>query len=381
MRLGELKRALPGGLLAFGGVVLLSFADGGFFPSAWRAAAVAFFCAAALAFVLRGRVALTRSQALVIGALVALTAWTALSALWSPEPADSTLEAQRTLAYVALVLAAAAAAGSLLTGVLAGIGVVCAYALGQRLLAGPPDPPDPFEGTLLQEPLGYANGLGGLAAIGLVIAISQLVSSRRLRLLHGALACVFLTTLYLSGSRGGWLAAVVGAAVALALGSGRPRLARSLGATAALALAVALALPAGSLVDELAARGGDRPWYWNVAWEEVADAPLVGKGAGTYDLAWLERQPIPRPALDAHSLYLEFLSELGLVGLVLLGLALTPPLLAAFRAADAAAAGGYVAFLFHAGLDWDWELPAVTVAGLLCGTALLARERASSGIP
>src|SRR5204863_270938 len=43
----------------------------------------------------------------------------------------------------------------------------------------------------------------------------------------------------------------------------------------------------------------------------------------------------------------------------------------------AAAAGAYVAFVIHAGLDWDWEVPAVTLAGLACGSALLvaARER------
>jgi hypothetical protein len=85
--------------------------------------------------------------------------------------------------------------------------------------------------------------------------------------------------------------------------------------------------------------------------------------------------------VDAHSLYLETLAELGLVGLGLLALALAPPLLAAFRGASggagAAAAGGYVAFLFHAGVDWDWEMPAVTVAGLLCGAAAL-RDRAAA---
>ena len=100
---------------------------------------------------------------------------------------------------------------------------------------------------------------------------------------------------------------------------------------------------------------------------------------GTFELAWLERQPIPQPVLDAHSLYLETLAELGLVGLALLVLALAPPLAAGFRGVDPAATGGYVAFLIHAGLDWDWELPAVTIAGLACAAALLVRERASYG--
>ena len=283
-QLASFRNWLPGGLLAFGGVFLLSFADGGFFPTAWRAAAVGFFCAAVLALLLRGRVRLSRGQALVAGALAALIVWTALSALWSPDPDASLLEVQRTLVYLALVLAAAAVAGSLLSGTLVAIGVVCAYALGQRLVEGPPDPPDPFEGTLLQEPLGYANGLGGLAAIGLAIAVAVLVFGPRLRLLHNLLACLFVVTLALTQSRGGWLAALVGTAIALALGAGRLRLARSLAAAAALVLVLVLTLPSGSLADNLAERGGDRPWYWHVAWEEIAEAPLVSKRAGTFEL-------------------------------------------------------------------------------------------------
>jgi peptidoglycan/LPS O-acetylase OafA/YrhL len=41
----------------------------------------------------------------------------------------------------------------------------------------------------------------------------------------------------------------------------------------------------------------------------------------------------------------------------------------------AAAAAGYVAFVLHAGIDWDWEMPATTLAGLFCGAALLAATR------
>ena len=36
------------------------------------------------------------------------------------------------------------------------------------------------------------------------------------------------------------------------------------------------------------------------------------------------------------------------------------------------AASAYVAFLIHAGLDWDWELPVVIVAALSCAGALVA---------
>jgi O-antigen ligase len=366
----SVERSIPGAVLAAAAVALLAFRDGGYFPSAWRAATVALVAAAALAIVLRRTAVPSRAQLAVVVGLGALAGWTALSALWSPDPDASLLEAQRTLVYVAAIGAAVAVGGRLLAGTLAAIGLVCAYSVGERLLQGPPDPPAPFSGTLLAEPLGYANALGGLAAIGLAATI-VLVRVPRLRLLALALGGLFVVTLVLTENRSGWVAALAGAAVALPLAWGRRRIAMSIAAVVGLALALALTLPAGSLADDLAARGEHRPWYWHVAWHEAEESPVVGRGAGTFELAWLEEQPISESILDAHSLYLETLAELGVVGLCLLALAFAPPLLAAFRGASAAASAGYVAFLVHAGVEWDWEMPAVTVAGLLCGAALL----------
>src|SRR6266508_1361348 len=77
--------------------------------------------------------------------------------------------------------------------------------------------------------------------------------------------------------------------------------------------------------------------------------------------------------LDAHSLYLESLAELGPAGLALVLLAFGLPL--ALRRRDALSAAvlpAYLAYLVHAGLDWDWEMPAVTLFGLACGVALVA---------
>lgn len=363
------ERSVLGAVLAAAAVALLAFRDGGYFPSAWRAATVALVAAVALAIVLRRAAVPSRAQLAVVVGLGALAGWTALSALWSPDPDASLLEAQRTLVYVAAIGAAVAVGGRLLAGTLAAIGLVCAYSVGRRLIEGAPDPTVPFS-TLLQEPLGYANALGGLAAIGLAATV-VLVRVARLRLLALVLCCLFTVTLVLTHNRSGWLCVFAGVAVALPLAWGRRRLAVSVAAVIGLVLALALTLPAGSLADDLAAQGGHRPWYWHVAWGEAAESPVTGRGAGTFELAWLEEQPIPESVLDAHSLYLETLAELGLVGLGLLVLALAPPLLAAFRGASAAASAGYVAFLVHAGVEWDWEMPAVTVAGLLCGAALL----------
>jgi hypothetical protein len=121
--------------------------------------------------------------------------------------------------------------------------------------------------------------------------------------------------------------------------------------------------------------GNSRSEYWRVAWREYDGHPWLGGGAGSYQRFWLRHRRDGLPVLDAHSLYLETLAELGPVGLALLLGALALPLGAA-RAARRhplvpAALGAYVAFLVHAAIDWDWEMTSVTLAALGCGVALL----------
>jgi hypothetical protein len=119
--------------------------------------------------------------------------------------------------------------------------------------------------------------------------------------------------------------------------------------------------------------------HWRVAWKDFAEHPWLGSGAGTYERQWLLHRPGGSVARDAHSLYLETLAELGVVGLALLVLALGVPLVAAVKGRRhglvPAALGAYVAYLVHAGLDWDWEMPAVTLAALFCACAVLAGSR------
>src|SRR5919201_1930224 len=77
---------------------------------------------------------------------------------------------------------------------------------------------------------------------------------------------------------------------------------------------------------------------------------------------------------NAHNLYLETLAELGPVGLGVLVVALGLPLAAAVRARRralaGAAAGAYVAFVVHASVDWDWQMPAVPVTAPFCRAPL-----------
>jgi O-antigen ligase len=122
---------------------------------------------------------------------------------------------------------------------------------------------------------------------------------------------------------------------------------------------------------------GDRPSYWRVAAIDAVEHPLLGSGAGSYDDVWLEERRIPAFVRDAHSVYLETIAELGPVGLLLLVGALGVPLVAVRRARGDAVAltagAAYCAFLVHAGLDWDWEMPVTVLAGLACAASLLGR--------
>ncbi len=123
----------------------------------------------------------------------------------------------------------------------------------------------------------------------------------------------------------------------------------------------------------------NRSAYWRVAWHEVRDHPVLGGGANEFRRYWLRYRPNAFGALNAHNLYLETLADLGPIGLALLLVALAVPLVAAVRARArplvAAVAGAYVAFLGAAALDWDWQLPVVTLAALACGAALVAAAR------
>lgn len=123
---------------------------------------------------------------------------------------------------------------------------------------------------------------------------------------------------------------------------------------------------------------------WRVALDEWQAHPAVGAGAGTFWQSWAAARPISVEVRDAHGLYFETLAELGVVGLVLLVVALLVPAAAALGTRKtplvSTAFGAYVAWLVHAGVDWDWELLGVTLTALLVGVALVASARAK-GVP
>jgi hypothetical protein len=125
--------------------------------------------------------------------------------------------------------------------------------------------------------------------------------------------------------------------------------------------------------------GSGRSEHWHTAWQEVEAHPWLGSGAGSFDVYWFQHRRVAVTVHDAHNLYLETVAELGPVGLALLAGVLGVPFIAVVRARRsplaAVAFGAYVAYVLHAAVDWDWEMPAVTLAALFCGLVVLASAR------
>ncbi len=125
--------------------------------------------------------------------------------------------------------------------------------------------------------------------------------------------------------------------------------------------------------------GNGRVDVWRAALDFSGEHRVLGGGAGTFERAYQRRQEPTVKVRDAHGLYIETLAELGPAGLALLVAALSVPLWAGVGARNTrvvpGALGGYVAFLVHAGVDWDWELAGVTLTALLVGCGLLVADR------
>jgi len=474
------------GILAFVAVTAVAAASGGYFPTTWNWATLAFAWAAALALALRGREAWGRKETLLLVALLALAGWTALSTLWSLDATQSVLEAQRALAYLAagLALVALVRRGehpAVLGGVWAGIVAISTYALATRLFPDRLGYYDPTAGYRLSTPLGYWNALGIFAVIGILLALGFLAESKRLPLnaLAGGSLVVLSLALYFTYSRGSYAALALGLAAMFALSPRRgmlaakllavgpavavavmvasrshtltrrvvnaaaaahdghrlalaalllvvlaggmavvgellfrqislPRRERRVGlALAALLVAAAVTValvhaggpvtavhrayhsftgppvsvqPGGSLNKRLFSLSSNgRLDLWRVARDEFEAAPVAGKGAGSFTLYWPQHRPYNGQVLDAHNLYVETAAELGLVGLALLLVAFAAPLSAARELRrlplGAAALSVWIAFLFHAGVDWDWEMPAVTLTALIVAAAPLSALR------
>lgn len=127
--------------------------------------------------------------------------------------------------------------------------------------------------------------------------------------------------------------------------------------------------------------GQNRYQFWSATVRENAETPLLGTGAGTFEFWWARDGDSAETVVDAHSLYLQTLGELGVVGLLLLFAFLTAVLVGGVRrilVADrdrslfAAALAACLVLCVTAAVDWMWQIPVLPVSFLLLASVLLA---------
>jgi hypothetical protein len=302
-------------------------------------------------------------------------------------------------------------------GALAAVGIVLC-----TRLAGDPSRPRAVRvlAAALVAPLGagvylsYSRGAIAVAILGLVVLVAAVDSQAQLRASAAALAtgiAAALATAFLPGvaslsathrERDGALALVLlvlVAAAAAVYAARRPaadgtlRFARRLvPVTVGLVVAVAAGLivaglaekpsaaelAAGARASRLTTVSSNRYEYWRVGLGAFADHPLQGLGAGGFRVRWLKERTIPEGVRDVHSLPFEMAAELGLVGILafammVAGVALSARrALARHRALAAGPVAALLAWFIHAAIDWDWQLPAVTLPAVALAGALLA---------
>jgi hypothetical protein len=204
--------------------------------------------------------------------------------------------------------------------------------------------------------------LGGLLVLGLAAGAAQLLLAGREQ--EGQLS---LARLDPRGLRAAAAALGLGLVVAAVLAAGSGDAGRG--------------APAGAEAGRLRSLESSRYDYWEVAVTSFAGRPLGGVGTAGFRAEWERERDLPESTRDAHSLYLETAAELGLVGFVLLGLLLAGVALAgraAYGRAPGLATGpaaALAAWALHAGFDWDWEMPAVTLPALaLAGLLVVLSE-------
>lgn len=474
------------GLAVAVAIFALSYANGGFDATTRAYAGIAAWWLLGVGAAVGVGAALTRFDRLAlaaVGLLAAFAVWILISVNWAVDAERAFAQFNQVSLYVAvlavtLVLARMVPAYVLTWGTAVALAAIAGVALVSRLF------PSTFGvqhskqlsplNARLSFPLGYWNGLGIAVALAYPLLLAAM-TSRRSRL-AGALAAFVLPILaadmYLTSSRGAFVAAAVAVIayllltpnrwgalaatvvaglagiVAIAVLSPRAALLNGTGTPAGIseghraALLIGIAcvvvgliwpllaeigrrLPAppaalgwmvaGLLVvavliavvavhpvrrfDEfkganasygaagqtftqqhlLSSSGSGRWQFWTAAIDQFRAHPLNGGGAGSWEAYWLQHNTLGGFFSEfAHSVYLEALGELGIVGLLLLAGAVLCAVVGAVRSAlalrsaeIAAAAAVGISFFASAAYDWVWALAGIAVVGVgMLGLAL-----------
>ena len=129
--------------------------------------------------------------------------------------------------------------------------------------------------------------------------------------------------------------------------------------------------------------GGNGRWqYWTSAVDAFETEPVHGIGPGTFQFWWYENRDVPAAIKQAHSLYIETLAEMGIVGLLLIlsfvvlvlvvGVTRSLRALGERRGMLAALTASALTFALSAGFDWLWEFGALAIAFMFVSAAILA---------
>jgi len=208
-------------------------------------------------------------------------------------------------------------------------------------------------------------------------------------------------------SDGAWfgVALVVGGLVAVGISAAAARLAfsterrRALGRATAVVAAVAVLVgvvvagthastwwndfrnPAAPELannpQRLASASSNNRWeWWKEAWHGWRNDPVLGNGAGSFELVHLRLRTTDQAVTEPHDVALQLLSETGVVGLLLYLGAFGAALWGGFRREPEAIALwlGLPAYVAHGLLEVDLDFLAVSAPVFLVGGLLLARH-------
>jgi hypothetical protein len=158
---------------------------------------------------------------------------------------------------------------------------------------------------------------------------------------------------------------------------------------------VNLSAPAGSSATQtrLVSGAGNRYDYWRIAWKAFMQRPVVGLGAGNYYLSYFPDRRTNEDIRQPHSIEMQTLSELGLVGALLLAAFVGALGVGAWRMRGparvsaqerglmVACIGGVSAWLVHSSVDWIPLLPGVTAIALAMASVLIRRGDGAAARP
>ena len=283
---------------------------GGFDALTWDRALVVVAAVALVLVILLEGASPGPFAAVFLAALVALSAWTALSWLWSESPPRALVEAQRVALYSASATLVVLAGRRVSTEV-AHRRRRCRLHVRCRSGISPPH----VHGVAHSSDDRRARTAGRLCeqartSLRARRRCAAALAASRARRAPGSLSLISCC----KSSR--CAGALAFSRARSTCSHTRPRTRRVLAVVAVLLVAPRRSRSAGT---NARSTGTSRC-------AKRAREPLLGSGAGTFADWWLRERSTPISTREAHSLYLETLAELGPLGLALLLVALAAPL-------------------------------------------------------